>query len=1163
MTSPFAKLRFSPSTIVVGDTSTLTVELNGGGGVTSATLDLTYAAGVTNVAGTLTNDCGAAVTTPSGGLSLAGITLPLDGTCSVSLPVTGIPGLHYTTLEIGAFGDAVNRNINPASAYLGVSTVPFVVTNTSGSRTDSGSLPNVIDAVNSTCTLDTPPTITFALPPGPLLIQPTEQMTLTCPNTTLDGTSAGAAVTLDGAACATCSGIVVGADDVGIRGLTISKFAAAGVYVSASRVSLALNDISGNGVGIDVAGGLAFIGNSEEGNNIFGNAGEGIFVRANAEIIGNNILDNGGIGLSVRGGGALIGQNLVSGNSDGVAFATAITCDCALRPADIIKLRARASAKRAKVFFSGASQVDSNVIAGNSGRGVVIYDSREVIIGPNSIFANGGIGIDVDGDGPTAQGSSLQDYPVIASVAHVGSDTVIAGTLGSPYSFGTVNLYTTNDPRALPEGEEHLIAVSPIFDPGIGKYRFDATITGRLVDNVTAMAMMGFCGDGGCAASEFSPKFAVASPPALTLSTTTLDFGTVLLGATSAPRSLTLSNGSSTVITFSAPFTSSGDFFIASNDCGTTLDKGASCTVVFVFTPKSAGPGSFPFTIASDATGSPHTVTLTGQGALASSPVLTVAPAALVFPATVVGTPSTPLTFTITNSGSVNVDVASAVVSSGPFAAAGGCVGTLAPDASCTVTLKFVPTVVGPASGTFTVTSNALGSPHQVTLSGSGLAAPAPGAGVSPPSLTFAARTVATTSPPQSVTLTNDGTANMAIGGITISGDFAFTSACPKSLAPGAGCVIDVTFTPLITGTRTGSLSISTNAPGSPHLVALNGVGVSTAVGTLDASPSSLDFGAQTLNHASVPQLVFVSNVGSAPVDISAAAPSGDFALADLPAGTLACGGSLAVGATCFVNVTFVPSTLGNRAGVLHIASNGTNPSVDVALSGVGVAAVPQRALNVVDALAFGAQPFGTRSAGQAVVLANVSGQPVVVSDIDATGDFSVSESCTAIPAGGSCTATVFFTPSARGSRGGALTIRIASETAPYVVTLSGEGTANPVPILRVSPTRVGFGNAFVGTISAPAVVTLSNVGEARLLLDGLSAPGDFDMESHCGSFIDAGTSCVVDVRFFARMLGARGGLLEIRSNAAGSPHFVDLSGTGCAIPNVGRSRIPQLLCGP
>ena len=93
----------------------------------------------------------------------------------------------------------------------------------------------------------------------------------------------------------------------------------------------------------------------------------------------------------------------------------------------------------------------------------------------------------------------------------------------------------------------------------------------------------------------------------------------------------------------------------------------------------------------------------------------------------------------------------------------------------------------------------------------------APGAGVSPTSLTFTSQTVGTTSGSQGVTLTNTGTASLSISGISASGDFGETNNCGSSLAAGGNCNISVTFSPTGSGTRTGTLSITDNASGSPQ----------------------------------------------------------------------------------------------------------------------------------------------------------------------------------------------------------------------------------------------------------------------------------------------------------------------------------------------------------
>src|SRR5262249_34977236 len=114
--------------------------------------------------------------------------------------------------------------------------------------------------------------------------------------------------------------------------------------------------------------------------------------------------------------------------------------------------------------------------------------------------------------------------------------------------------------------------------------------------------------------------------------------------------------------------------------------------------------------------------------------------------------------------------------------------------------------------------------PHTASLSGTGAAA-VPVAGLSPTSLTFGSQTVGTTSAAQGLTLSNTGTAALAISGIATSGDFAQTNNCGTSLAAGANCTINVTFTPTATGARTGTLSVTDNAAGSPQTASLSGTG--------------------------------------------------------------------------------------------------------------------------------------------------------------------------------------------------------------------------------------------------------------------------------------------------------------------------------------------------
>jgi hypothetical protein len=100
----------------------------------------------------------------------------------------------------------------------------------------------------------------------------------------------------------------------------------------------------------------------------------------------------------------------------------------------------------------------------------------------------------------------------------------------------------------------------------------------------------------------------------------------------------------------------------------------------------------------------------------------------------------------------------------------------------------------------------------------------------------------------------------------------------------------------------------------------------------LSTSPSSLTFGSQTLNTTSAAQAITVTNTGSLAASVSSVAASGDYTQ------TNNCT-SIAVNASCTVNVSFRPTASGTRTGTLTINSNATNAPTTVALSGTGAGA--------------------------------------------------------------------------------------------------------------------------------------------------------------------------------------------------------------------------------
>ncbi|HWI51750.1 MAG TPA: S-layer homology domain-containing protein [Symbiobacteriaceae bacterium] len=144
--------------------------------------------------------------------------------------------------------------------------------------------------------------------------------------------------------------------------------------------------------------------------------------------------------------------------------------------------------------------------------------------------------------------------------------------------------------------------------------------------------------------------------------------------------------------------------------------------------------------------------------------------------------------------------------------------------ASCSV--SYTPT----AAGDQTVSASYGGdSTHSASSSSVGLTVNGPVASLTPASQGFGLLAISATSGPQSFTLTNTGTAVLTVSSIGITGtnagDFAQTNNCGGSVAAGASCTINVTFTPGAAGARNAALSVSDNADGSPHTAALSGTG--------------------------------------------------------------------------------------------------------------------------------------------------------------------------------------------------------------------------------------------------------------------------------------------------------------------------------------------------
>jgi Beta-propeller repeat/Abnormal spindle-like microcephaly-assoc'd, ASPM-SPD-2-Hydin len=220
----------------------------------------------------------------------------------------------------------------------------------------------------------------------------------------------------------------------------------------------------------------------------------------------------------------------------------------------------------------------------------------------------------------------------------------------------------------------------------------------------------------------FITKLAIPFPTA-SLSPLNVNFGNQVVGITSPPTPVTLTNSGTDNLLITSIVDANG--FAQTNNCPIApsfLAPTQSCTIDISFTPPATGPANDTLTITDDAAGSPQTIPLTGVG-LPPGPIATLAPSPLNFTAAqLVGTTSAAQPVTLTNTGTTLLTI-SAIALTGPNAnqftlTSSTCGASLAAGASCTVNISYAPTAAATSAASISVTDNAPGSPQTVPITG-------------------------------------------------------------------------------------------------------------------------------------------------------------------------------------------------------------------------------------------------------------------------------------------------------------------------------------------------------------------------------------------------------------------------------------------------------------
>jgi hypothetical protein len=532
----------------------------------------------------------------------------------------------------------------------------------------------------------------------------------------------------------------------------------------------------------------------------------------------------------------------------------------------------------------------------------------------------------------------------------------------------------------------------------------------------------------------------VLANSSVSLTRNNLNFGSIRAATSGVAQTVNLTNAGTTPLTnISVGHPSSPAFAIqtGSDTCsGMSLTAGASCSVSLIFSPPAslaAGPRSGTVTISDSDPTMQQTIALTG---LATVAPLTLYPTSVDFGSVQLGTSSTQIPVALTNNDSRQLIMSGMVIvgpNPGDFTETNNCGSSVAAGANCTINVTFTPAAVGTRSATVVIEDDAAGNPQSLSLTGTGLGVPS--VTLLPTSLAFGNQLVGTTSPPQNVTLTNAGTGTLTITSITANGDFGETNPCGTSLAAGLSCTNSVTFTPTARGARSGTLTVTDDAAGSPQTVCLTGTGVQPAV-TL--APASLKFSTQLVGTSSPQKQVTLTNTGTATLTISNISVTGANS-SDFPE-TNTCGTSVAVGALCTISVTFTPTAAGSRSAAVSITDNAPASPQNVSLTGAGTVVKVSP-----PSLSFGSVTVGQSSPPQTITVTNTSAAKLGIMKVAITGsgmaDFNETTTCvSSLAAGQSCSISVTFKPLTKGNLGATVSITDTGGGSPQTVALAGKG---------------------------------------------------------------------------------------------------------------------------
>jgi hypothetical protein len=664
----------------------------------------------------------------------------------------------------------------------------------------------------------------------------------------------------------------------------------------------------------------------------------------------------------------------------------------------------------------------------------------------------------------------------------------------------------------------------------------DPTAAGSLTGTLTAQ------GDGGSSpvVVNLSATAVSNSQSQISLSQSSISFGNVSVGS-KGTSNLVITNTGTTSLTISLLTLTGSDFTISGITTPATIAAGQSAQIGVTFTPGASGSATGSLSItSSDSVNPTVTVPLSGTGSAAATGQLSANPANLSFGTIGTGTTSSKQVV-VTNTGNAAVSISKiSTTASGVTLTGMSAPSTLNPSQSVTLSAVFSPSASGSTSGAITIVSNAGNSPLSIPVTGT---AAAPGLSISPASFNFGSIVDGQTKS-QAITITNTGTAALTIADLAVSGAAFSVSglATPATVAAGGTATFNVLFAPTTAGSQSGTVSISSNAPNSPNVLALSGGGTAASV-TMSSNPSSLTFSGVSAGSSSS-KSVTITNSGNTSLTISQVTVNAK----DFTASGMSFPVTLAAGQNASMKVTFSPSASENITGNITVAST-QGASAVIPVSGTGL----QAGLTITPASAsFGNVTVGSPSS-QTIQLLNSGTGTLTVSQVSVTGT-GFNTGTLALPlniaAGSAANLTVQFAPSAAGASSGSVSVVSNAPNTPALIALSGTGIA-ATQTLSFSATNLAFGSVNTGSTSSLSV-TVTNSGNASVTVSKITESGTGFTLSGAGApvTLTAGQSMSFGVNYSPAAAGSNTGTVTVTSTATGSPTTIALSGTGVQTAN-------------